>query len=101
MGGKDPRPVDAVSLEVYVEQGCMTCRRSLALAEEMRRRFPQLSVKVVDVASGDGRHRDLVTAVPTFFLNGARFALGNPSRADLERAIRHALVRQNNRESQV
>ena len=83
--------VASVCLEIYVEKGCHACRRSLALAAEVQRRFPEVPVRVVDISSGGGRHRRLITATPTFILNGTTFSLGNPSAAELERAISRLL----------
>lgn len=90
-----------VSLEIYIDKGCVTCRRSLSLAKDIRQLFPQVSVEVIDVASSGGRYRRLVTATPAFILNGVTFSLGNPARDDLERAISHILARQRNHEPQI
>ncbi len=90
-----------VSLEIYLENGCLTCHRSFSLAREVQRLFPQVSVEVYDVSLAEGRHRHLVRATPTYILDGVTFSLGNPAMADLVRAIEHRLVRQKARESQV
>lgn len=90
-----------VSLEIYVETGCLTCRRSLSLAREVQRLFPEVSVEVIDVSSAAGRHRHLVRATPTFILDGVTISLGNPSEAALERAITHVLARRRTHEPQV
>ena len=86
-----------VYLEVYVERGCAICRRSERLAEGVRERFPDVSVRVVDVAVEQGEHGQLVTATPTFVLNGSVLSLGNPSRAELEAAISRLLGGRNDR----
>ncbi len=91
----------SVCLEIYVEKGCRICRRSLSLASEGVDRFPQGPVRVVDVSSGGGEYRRLVTATPTFVLNGTTFSLGNPSSAELERAIADLLQRPDDHESKV
>ncbi len=90
--------MDAVYLEIYVEKGCLACRRSLSLARDIQQSFPEVSVQVIDVRFDGGRHRDLITATPTFILNGVTFSLGNPSRGDLERAISHLLARRRGHE---
>ncbi len=90
-----------VRLEIYVEKGCLVCRRALSLATEVVNRFPEVPVRVVDVSSGEGDYRRLITATPTFVLNGATFSLGNPSSAELERAITDLLERPDDHESKV
>lgn len=90
-----------VRLDIYVEKGCRACRRSLSLAAEVRDRFPQVRLRVVDVSSSGGEHRRLVTATPTFVLNGSTFSLGNPSGAELERAIVDLLERSDEHEPEI
>lgn len=91
----------SVRLEIYVEKGCPGCRRSLSLAAEVVDRFPEVPVCVVDVSSGRGEYRRLVIATPTFVLNGTTFSLGNPSSAELERAITDLLEQPGGHESKV
>ncbi|MGH9199234.1 MAG: hypothetical protein ACRD1T_26335 [Acidimicrobiia bacterium] len=83
-----------LSLEVFVESGCYSYRRSLDLAEYVRKAYPEVTVSIVDVSREQGAaNRDLVIATPTFVLNGARFSLGNPSLASLEDTIQDLLRR--------
>ncbi len=91
----------SVHLEIYVERGCSACRRSLSLAAEVRDRFPQVRLRVVDVSSGGGDYRHLVTATPTFVLNGSTFSLGNPSGPELERVILDLLERPDEHEPEI
>jgi hypothetical protein len=91
----------SVRLEIYVEKGCPACRRSLSLAAAVRDRFPQVRLRVVDMSSGGGEYRRLVTATPTFVLNGDTFSLGNPSRAELESAIVDLLERPDEHEPEI
>lgn len=72
-----------VSLEVYVEHQCFVCRHSADLAMEVKVRFPEAHVDLIDLAESRGFHRALVFAVPTFILNGRIFSLGNPASGDL------------------
>ena len=88
-------------LEIYVEKGCLACRRSLSLAAAVRDRFPQVRLSVVDMSSGGGEYRHLVTATPTFVLNGSAFSLGNPSGAELERAILDLLQQPDEHEPEI
>ena len=91
----------SVHLEIYVERGCSACRRSVSLAAAVRERFPQVRLRVVDVSSGGGEYRRLVTATPTFVLNGITFSLGNPSPAELENAIGDLLERPDEHEPEI
>ncbi len=83
-----PGGVKAVlKLEIYVEDGCFACSRSIQIAEHIRRRFPQVEVRLVDISTEAGEHSRLVAATPTFILNGRVFSLGNPDQERLEEAI--------------
>ncbi len=73
-------------LEIYIEEGCWACKRSLELAAHVQELFPGVEVRIVG-ADGDGQSGNLVVATPTFILNGERVSLGNPSAAQLEAAI--------------
>ena len=74
-----------------MDEGCLGCRRSVELAEHVRRRFPGVNVHVIYTGEPGGRYAHLVPATPTFILNGRRMSLGNPSPAELEEAIQSAL----------
>lgn len=79
-----------VELAVYIERGCGSCRRALAIAREVDDMYPSMSVRVIDVADADAAGR--VFAVPTFVLNGEIVSLGNPDRSDLRRRIESLLA---------
>ena len=78
-------------LEIYVDEGCLGCRRSLELAEHVRKRFPGVDVRVINTGEPGGEYAHLVLATPTFILNGRKMSLGNPSPAQLDEAILSAL----------
>ena len=71
-------------LEIYVQDGCFSCQRSLELAERARGAFPEMQVEIVDFRSTAGVYRNQVAATPTYILDGEIIALGNPSPAELE-----------------
>ncbi len=79
-----------MSLEVFVEAGCESCDRALALADEIAKQFPSLPVSVIDISETANALPDAVFAVPTYVLNGRVVALGNPSIDDLADLIDHA-----------
>ncbi len=80
-----------VRLEIYVDDGCFGCERSLELADYVRQRFPQVAVHVIASASLDGVYSHLVNATPTYILDGDTIFLGNPSADELERVINERL----------
>ncbi len=80
-----------ISLEIYVDEGCLACGRSLELAAHVRSRFPDVDVKVYDASEPGGDSRHLVLATPTYILNGRKMSLGNPSTAQLDEAILMAM----------
>ncbi len=71
-------------LEIYVQEGCFSCQRSLELAERAREAFPEMQVSIVDFASAAGIYRSKVAATPTYIVDGEIISLGNPSPAELE-----------------
>ena len=74
-------------LDIYVELGCLGCRRAVELAAWVRERFPAVKVQVMEPHEDDSDQARLVRATPTYFLNGAQFSLGNPSTDELESAL--------------
>ena len=78
-----------IRLEVYVDDDCMTCSRSFAIAAEVQDMFPEVEVLVLGPQDEAGDFRHLVAAVPTYILNGKVVSLGNPTAADLGDTIRH------------
>jgi hypothetical protein len=74
-------------LDIYVERGCMGCRRATELADWVRERFPRVRVRVMEPADDQSDQSALVHATPTYFLNGRQFSLGNPSEDELESAL--------------
>ena len=70
-------------LQVFVKNRCSGCRRAVALAEQVRARFPALQVEVVNLSEQPIEPPDAVFAVPTFLLDGKVLSLGNPRPAEL------------------
>ncbi len=75
-----------MELEVYVEEGCHSCRRAREIAQGIEEEYPQVSVRLIDVARSPKPDAD-VFAVPTFVLDGEIVSLGNPRPSDLRRRI--------------
>lgn len=73
-------------LEIVVSPHCRTCRLARWTALDVQERFPNLTVDLIEL---DGRHPtpSQVVATPTYLLDGAVIALGNPDRQVIEREI--------------
>jgi hypothetical protein len=71
-----------MALEIFIEAGCYGCHRAQEIAAEMVRRFPALSITLVDIAES-GAVPESVFAVPTYQLDGKTVFLGNPAIEEL------------------
>lgn len=89
--GQEDTEITGAHLEIYVDEGCLSCRRSLELAAHVRSRFPEVDVRVFNSGEPGGLYGHLVLATPTFILNGKKMSLGNPSPAQLDEAILNAM----------
>lgn len=67
------------SLAIFVSAHCPGCNYALEVADLVRRRYPHVIVEVIDVEAMADAVPDEVYATPTYFLNGQRWSLGNPS----------------------
>lgn len=79
-------------LEVIVMSGCPGCDEAHRLADEARRRFPALSVAIIDLSEEPDRQPPNVFAVPTYLVDRRVVSLGTPSAGDLFHAIAAALA---------
>jgi hypothetical protein len=69
-------------LVIYIMPHCEVCDYALETAAWLRDRYPQLSLRVVDLADPQEPVPEIVFATPTYVLDGRVWSLGNPSRAD-------------------
>jgi len=74
-------------LDVVVKPGCPTCDEARRLVRCIADRFPELSVRVIEL-DGSAPPPEPVVATPTYLLDGRVIALGNPDVDELARAIR-------------
>jgi len=65
-------------LTVFVSDYCFNCKESLVIAEEIKQKYPQVTVRVFNIDSGLRPDVDIF-AVPTYALNGKVVFLGNPN----------------------
>ena len=73
---------------MFIDAGCELCVWALATTNEIKKRFPALIVKIIDIGKGEGPIPDSVFAVPTYVLDGNVVSLGNPAIEELDRTIR-------------
>ena len=74
-------------LQVFVAKQCWGCQRARAIAAQVRKDCPELTVKVIDVGDKGVEKPPEVFATPTFILNGKVVSLGNPKLETLRKLI--------------
>lgn len=67
------------SLAIYVTEHCPICAYAHEVAERIRQNYPQVDLRVIDVALPHAVVPEVVFATPTYLLNGRVWSLGNPS----------------------
>ena len=68
-----------VEVVIYVAEHCLSCDYSYEVAEDIRRDFPQVAVRIINMAKTEEEIPEAVFATPTYLLNGKLWSLGNPS----------------------
>ncbi len=68
-----------LELAIYVAQHCETCAYAHEIANLIRSRFPQVSVRLIDVETSGEEIPEAVFAIPTYLIDGRVWSLGNPS----------------------
>jgi hypothetical protein len=71
------------TLRIYIGKHCWSCGESLRLAEDLRTKFAQLTVEVIDLEAEGSVNHDNVFSMPTYVFNGRTISLGNPSPEEL------------------
>ena len=66
-------------LSIYVSEYCGACIYTREVAERIRKRYPDVIVRVIDIGAPSQPVPDAVFATPTYLLNGQVWSLGNPS----------------------
>ena len=66
-------------LTIYVAEHCFNCEYAYEVADAIRRDFPHVQLRIVDVAAPGATVPEVVFATPTYLLNGRVWSLGNPS----------------------
>ena len=78
---------DVVEVVIYVSDHCMVCDYADEVAATIRRDFPQVAVRLVDLSTATEPIPESIFATPTYFLNGRLWSLGNPSPEQVAREL--------------
>jgi hypothetical protein len=74
-------------LVIYVTAYCGVCRYAHEVADDIRHRYPQVNVELIDIDASPEAKPDDVFATPTYVLDGRVWSLGNPSEAKIRDAF--------------
>lgn len=81
-----------VFVDIYVAEHCFVCDYSYEIAEMIKRDFPQVHVRIVNLSNTREQVPDSVFATPTYLLNGQVWSLGNPSPQQVTEKLQSLLV---------
>lgn len=81
------------TLRIYIGRHCRTCAEAIRLAEEVKRRFAEIDLQVINLDVEGAKNIDDVFSVPTYVLNGGILSLGNPYPEELFTQLKKALAR--------
>ena len=76
-----------VELNIYVAEHCMSCEYAREVAELIQREYPEVDLKLIDMATTTEEIPESVFATPTYILNGRVWSLGNPSAAMIQETL--------------
>ena len=71
------------TLRIYIAKHCWSCEEALRLADDVRKRFVQLNVELIDLEDDGSVNYDDVFSTPTYVFNGRTISLGNPRPEEL------------------
>ncbi|MCA1577120.1 MAG: cyclic nucleotide-binding domain-containing protein [Acidobacteria bacterium] len=77
---------------MYIGQHCWSCDEALRLAEEVKTRFGEMDIDVIDVDAEGSLNHDDVFSTPTYVFNGRTISLGNPSLEELLAKVSASMV---------
>ncbi len=81
------------TLRIYIGQHCWSCDEAMRLAGEVRTRFTDVAVVLIDLDAEDSVNVDDVFSTPTYVFNGRTISLGNPSPEELFAKVAASLAR--------
>ena len=74
-----PQNRPAQVLCVYVSESCYVCRNTPESIERIKKRLPDLQIRIIDISKTEEEIPKSVFSVPTFVFNGKTISFGNPS----------------------
>ena len=80
------------TLRIYIARHCWSCEETIRLAGEIRKRFANLHLELIDLDEEGSGNLDDVFSVPTYVLDGHTFSLGNPAPEQLFSKLSEALA---------
>lgn len=93
MHGRNEEEAQApITIAIYVAQHCSNCAYAYEIAAEIRRQFPHVYVRMIEMETTTEVIPEVVFATPTYLLNGRVWSLGNPSRAKIQETLATASV---------
>ncbi len=85
-------PLTRVIVEIYVAAHCPVCAYAYEVATMIRREFPMVDVRLIQIDAMQVDLPDSVFATPTYLLNGQRWSLGNPAPDIVHEVLKQALM---------
>jgi hypothetical protein len=80
----NPKVQPPLTIDIYVAQHCSNCAYAYEVAAEIRRQFPAIHIRIIDLGATTEAIPEIVFATPTYLLNGRVWSLGNPSPAQVQ-----------------
>lgn len=80
------------TLRIYVGRHCWSCDEAVRLAEDVRKKFTELNVELIDLDAEGSVNHDDVFSTPTYVFNGRTISLGNPMPEELFAKVSASLV---------
>lgn len=68
-----------IAVTIYVTEHCPICAYTDEVAEIIRQDFPEVTLRIIDLATTTEQIPEIVFATPTYLLNGRVWSLGNSS----------------------
>lgn len=80
-------PAAKVVVEIFVAEHCFVCDYAYEVADTIRRNFPTVDLRVIDIQKTTQPIPERVFATPTYLLNGRVWSLGNPSPQQVQETL--------------
>ena len=80
------------TLRIYIGKHCWSCEEAVRLAEDVRKKFVELKVELIDLDAEGSVNHDDVFSTPTYVFNGRTISLGNPTPEELFAKVSASLV---------